>query len=54
MLNSAYSVSGNQVSFTIAGDSLLDGYYTLEVVPEPGTLLLLAAGGILLWRRARK
>jgi len=33
--------SGDQVSFTLANDQVQDGYYTLGVPPDSGTLLLL-------------
>jgi hypothetical protein len=47
-LDLAPILNGDQVSFLVSGDLLADGYYTLGIVPEPSSLLLLGLGGLLL------
>lgn len=47
------SLVGDQVSFAIPDGSLTDGYYTLGIIPEAGTGILLALGGLTLLRRRR-
>lgn len=47
-LEVAGTVYGDQVSFFVPGALLLDGYYTLGIVPEPASISLLAFGAILL------
>ena len=42
------TVNGDMVTFDLSGASLRDGYYTLGIVPEPGTLALLGLGGVAL------
>jgi len=42
------TVNGDLVTFDLSGASLRNGYYTLGIVPEPGTLVLLGFGGIAL------
>ncbi len=67
VLSTAFSQVGDQISFTLGGGSLPDGYYTLaEIapVPEPSVAILMGVGGLLLrarrslgeggWRRSRR
>ena len=53
ILSTAYSVSGDQVTFLMNGASLSDGYFTLAAIPEPSTVMLFGAGGAFLWFRRR-
>lgn len=46
-------VNGGQVSYSLGNSQLLDGYYTIQAVPEPTTVTLLALAGIALLRRRR-
>ena len=45
------TVLGDQISFDLLNANLLNGYYTLEEVPEPSLILLLGLGGLISWRR---
>ena len=36
--------NGDQISFLVSGSTLADGYYTLGVLPEPSTIVLLILG----------
>jgi len=47
---------GSLVSFDVPGALLLDGYYTLAVIPEPSSLALLGLGAslLLVFRRRRR